>query len=159
MALSAAVAQRVLTRDAPALTTHRATAAAAVAVASGSLAVAAARRFRRTGTTVEPFRLDQTSALVTSGANALSRNPMYLGLAGLLVANAIRRGSWLALLPVAGYVTAVSRLQVAAEESALLAKFGEEYRAYRAAVPRWVDHRSLQRLSAVRRPGAPDRRH
>ena len=68
---------------------------------------------------------------------------MYVGLAGLLVANAIWRGSWLALAPVAGFVVLIDQAQIEAEESALLEKFGAEYEAYRAASPRWLDRRSL----------------
>ena len=86
---------------------------------------------------------DQASALVTTGPNSISRNPMYVGMAGLLTAHAIWRGSWVALLPVAGFVVLIDRLQIEAEESALLAKFGTEFESYRAASPRWVGLRSL----------------
>jgi protein-S-isoprenylcysteine O-methyltransferase Ste14 len=140
-----------LTRHPAALTARRATAAVSVALASISLAAAAESRFRRAGTTVQPFQPDQASVLVTSGANAVTRNPMYVGMTGLLLAKAIRNGSWLALLPVAGFTVVLTRLQIGAEESALLAKFGDDYRAYTAAVPRWLDHRSLERLTAVAR--------
>jgi protein-S-isoprenylcysteine O-methyltransferase Ste14 len=68
---------------------------------------------------------------------------MYVGMAGLLVANAIWRGSWVALAPVAGFIVLLDRLQIRAEESALLGKFGAEYEAYRLAAPRWLDRRSL----------------
>ena len=68
---------------------------------------------------------------------------MYVGMAGLLVANAIRRGSWIALAPVAGFVVFIDRLQIEAEESALLEKFGADYEAYREAAPRWLDRRSF----------------
>ena len=81
--------------------------------------------------------------LVTTGANAVTRNPMYVGMAGLLVANALRRGSWTALLPVAAFTLVIDRVQIAAEEIALLAHFGADYEAYLAAVPRWIDARSL----------------
>jgi protein-S-isoprenylcysteine O-methyltransferase Ste14 len=37
----------------------------------------------------------------------------------------------------------IDRLQIEAEESALLEKFGAEYEAYRAASPRWLDRGSL----------------
>jgi protein-S-isoprenylcysteine O-methyltransferase Ste14 len=77
---------------------------------------------------------------------------MYLGLAGLLVANAIRAGSWTALIPVAGFVLVIDRLQITAEESALLAKFGDEYEAYRRSVPRWLDRRSVTALARPHRP-------
>jgi protein-S-isoprenylcysteine O-methyltransferase Ste14 len=117
--------------------------ATALAGASTGLAAASARQFRRQGTTVEPFDPARAVVLVTTGANAVSRNPMYVGLAGLLVANAIRRGSWTALLPVAVFTVVVDRLQIAAEEPALLANFGAEYEAYRASVPRWLGRRSV----------------
>ena len=143
VALAAALVQRVLTGPAPAPTAGRAAATTTVSLASMLMAGAAASRFRRSGTTVEPFHPDQTSVLVTTGANSISRNPMYVGMAGLLVANAIWRGSWAALAPVAGFVVIIDRLQIEAEESALLEKFGVEYEAYRAASPRWLDRRSL----------------
>jgi protein-S-isoprenylcysteine O-methyltransferase Ste14 len=92
-----------------------------------ALAGASVNQFRRSGTTVEPFHPDRASILVTTGANSISRNPMYVGMAGLLAANAMRRGSWVALLPLAGFAMAVDRLQIATEESALKAKFGAEY--------------------------------
>ena len=40
-------------------------------------------------------------------------------------------------------VLVIDRLQITAEESALLANFGADYEAYRASVPRWLDRRSL----------------
>ena len=44
---------------------------------------------------------------------------MYVGLAGLLVANAVRLGSWTALLPVAAFTLVIDRVQIPAQESAL----------------------------------------
>ena len=70
---------------------------------------------------------------------------MYVGLTGLLVANAIRRGSVRALLPAVVFVVVMDRVQIPAEEAALAEKFGADYDAYRAAVPRWVDRRSASR--------------
>jgi len=113
------------------------------AAASAALAASAASQFRSQGTTLEPFDPTQASVLVTTGANAVSRNPMYVGLTGLLVANAVRLGSWKALLPVAAFTMVIDRLQIAAEESALLANFGADYQDYRATVPRWLGPRSL----------------
>lgn len=68
---------------------------------------------------------------------------MYVGLSGLLVANAVRLGSWKAFLPVAAFTLVIDRMQIAAEERALVANFGAAYEAYRAAVPRWLGRRSL----------------
>ena len=143
LAVAAALAQRALVKGAQPPGAARVAAASATAAASASLAAAAAGQFRRRGTTVDPFEPERASVLVTTGANAVSRNPMYVGMAGLLVANALRRGSWTALLPVAAFTMVIDRVQIAAEETALLAHFGADYEAYRAAVPRWLDGRSF----------------
>ncbi|MBA3780412.1 MAG: isoprenylcysteine carboxylmethyltransferase family protein [Nocardioides sp.] len=142
LALAAALAQRALTRASPP-NPGRAAVAATVAAVSVAMAGSAAGHFRHRGTTLEPFHPDRATFLVTAGANSISRNPMYVGMAGLLVAHALSRGSWRALVPVAGFVVVIDRLQVEAEESALLDKFGDEYESYRAASPRWLDRRSL----------------
>lgn len=143
LAILAALAQRALTRGAQPPTAARIAAASGTAVVSGALAAAAARQFRGQGTTLDPFEPAQASVLVTTGANSVSRNPMYVGVAGMLVANAVRRGSWTTLLPVAAFILAIDRVQIAAEEDALLARFGADYEAYRATVPRWLGRRSL----------------
>ena len=143
LAGAALLAQRAMTRSAQRPGAARAAVAGTTAAASVVLAGSAAAQFRRRGTTVDPTEPERASVLVTGGANAVSRNPMYVGLTGLLLAHAVRRGSWPALLPVAGFVLAIDRVQIAAEERALLARFGAEYDAYRAAVPRWLGRRSL----------------
>jgi protein-S-isoprenylcysteine O-methyltransferase Ste14 len=143
LALTAGLVQRQMTRDAPPPSVPRALLSTAVGAASVALAAASAGQFRRQGTTVEPFDPSKATALVTTGVNAISRNPMYVGMAGVLVAHAVRRGSWTALLPATLFVGVIDRFQVAAEESALRNGFGAEYDAYCAAVPRWLDRRSL----------------
>ena len=143
VALVAALAQRALTGAMAAQNVGRAAVAAGLSLASVSLAGASASEFRRRGTTVEPIHPERASVLVATGANAVSRNPMYVGMAGLLVANAIWRGSWSALAPVAGFVLFIDRLQIEAEETALLERYGAEYEAYRAASPRWLGRGSL----------------
>jgi protein-S-isoprenylcysteine O-methyltransferase Ste14 len=138
LALGAGVAQRAVSGARPPRSAARVVAASGVAVASGALAVLSARSFRRLGTTLDPVDPSQASVLVTSGPHAATRNPMYVGLTGVLVANAIRLGSWRSLLPVAAFVLVIDRVQIASEEAALHERFGDDYDAYRAAVPRWV---------------------
>lgn len=145
LALAAALAQQGLSRGAPPASTLRRSAAAATLATSVALAGGAASRFRAQGTTVEPFDPSKASSLVVSGPNALTRNPMYVGLAGVLVANALRRGSLAAVLPIAAFVAYIDRVQVAAEERALAERFGADYAAYRESVPRWLDARSFTR--------------
>jgi protein-S-isoprenylcysteine O-methyltransferase Ste14 len=143
LALVAGFAQRPLSRGGPPPSGARALVATAIAGASIGLAAASARQFRRQGTTVEPFEPSRATVLVTTGVNAISRNPMYVGMAGLLVANATRLGSRTALLPAAVFAVVIDRVQIAAEEPALLANFGAEYDAYRASVPRWLNLRAV----------------
>lgn len=138
VALAALLAQRALTVGAPPPGPLRRSLAAALALSSIGLAATAARGFRRTGTTVDPHHPDRASALVTDGVFGLTRNPMYVGLTGLVTAHAVRRGTLRALLPAAGLVAALDRIQIPAEEAALAARFGPAYDDYRADVPRWL---------------------
>jgi protein-S-isoprenylcysteine O-methyltransferase Ste14 len=143
LALAAGIVQQVWSRATPPSPARRAL-ATATAAASVGLAGAAASRFRAHHTTVEPFDPSRATTLVVSGPNAVTRNPMYVGMAGLLVANAIRLRDWRALLPLAAFVGYLDRVQVATEERALAEKFGADYDAYRAAVPRWIGARSAR---------------
>jgi len=76
--------------------------------------------------------------LVVDGPNRLTRNPMYLGLTGLLLSHAIARRSPSALIPLAGFVWLIDRHQIPAEEKALEERFGQDYLDYKEAVPRWL---------------------
>ncbi|MDO5668642.1 MAG: isoprenylcysteine carboxylmethyltransferase family protein [Corynebacterium sp.] len=119
------------------LSTSRFLPAAPLVAVSGGLGVVAVGQFARAGTTMDPVRLGRSSALVTDGVLGYTRNPMYLALAGALTAHAVARGSWWALVPVAGFVWAAGP-QIAAEEAALRRRFGVEYEAYARRVPRWI---------------------
>jgi len=92
--------------------------------------------FRRAGTSAAPMR--PTIALVTSGPYRLTRNPMYVGMAFLYLGFALPLGAiWsLALLPAV--LLGVDRIAIVREERYLEAKFGEEYRAYKGRVRRWL---------------------
>lgn len=109
-----------------------------VLVASAALGVWAVRGFRRAGTTVDPHHLTTVTALVTTGAHSVSRNPMYTALIGGLVSVAMWRGRLTALLPALGVWAALNTFQVPAEEGALTNTFGAEFERYRGTVPRWL---------------------
>jgi protein-S-isoprenylcysteine O-methyltransferase Ste14 len=81
--------------------------------------------------------VERDSELVTSGAYALSRNPMYVGWSAAVLGLAVGTGSaWL----LAGWLIAVRALdrEVDVEESRLIQHFGPAYGAYRERVPRYV---------------------
>jgi protein-S-isoprenylcysteine O-methyltransferase Ste14 len=96
------------------------------------------RTFARAGTTPNPVDPSRATRLVTSGPYAFTRNPMYLGDAIALLGVAVWTGSALSLLALAAFIAFIDRFQIAAEESALLGIFGEEYAAYRRKVRRWL---------------------
>ena len=73
--------------------------------------------------------------LMTGGPYAISRHPMYIGELALWLGWAILYGSIPVLIGFA-VLAAVVGLLAPREERALEAKFGEEYRRYKARVPR-----------------------
>lgn len=116
----------------------RAGAAATAFAAAAIFASPAVRAFRRAGTTIDPVRIERASTLVTSGIFARTRNPMYVSMVLLLLAWAAWLGEWpLATGPVF-FVLYVTAFQIAPEERALSARFGDEYVAYRRRTPRWL---------------------
>jgi len=104
--------------------------------AGAATMLAAAGLFRRLGTPVPPSR--PTTLIATTGPYRWTRNPMYLGMA--LVYSGIAVGFdgaiTLALLPLVLIV--IQRQVIAREERYLEAKFGDDYRRYKAEVRRWL---------------------
>lgn len=116
----------------------RLTMVAALAVLGLLLNLLPKLAFGRAGTTVNPLRPASSRALVTSGLHGVSRNPMYLGHALLLVAWACWLRHPAALIGAPLYMAYVTRYQILPEERALSAMFGAAYEAYRARVRRWL---------------------
>ena len=86
-----------------------------------------------------PTRTDRpVPRLTTEGPFSYSRNPSYLALAAIYAGIAVLRNSlWtMLLLPFVVYV--IRREVIGREERYLERAFGEEYRAYRARVRRWI---------------------
>ena len=121
---------------------------AVIGGASIGLAASAAADFARRGTSLDPLVPD-ASELVTTGANSISRNPMYTGLVGMLVARAVSRRSMRALVPAAAVAVLLGTRQVPVEEKVLADRFGTEYETYRSSTPRWLDARSVAATRAV----------
>jgi hypothetical protein len=84
------------------------------------------------GMSVPPERL------VTSGIYRYTRNPMYLGTTAFLLGMAIMLGSITALLPVPLFMLVIEYRFIRPEELFLETLFGEDYRAYRERVRRWL---------------------
>ncbi|MGM7668714.1 hypothetical protein [Microbacterium sp. A93] len=148
--ITAGLVQRLLPGDIDSGPVRR-RAAQVITAASVGVGLAAGLSFVAHRTTVNPVTPERATALVTTGVNGISRNPMYLSMAGILGAQAIYRASPLAWLPVGIFVIVIDRLQIRPEERALRVLFGEEYEAYCVRVPRWLGAPSWT-TSAGRRP-------
>ena len=115
-----------------------------VALATGTFALALCvggagfLAFRRAHTTIDPVNLQGASALVTAGIFGVSRNPMYVGLAGLLTAWAVFLAAPWAIAGVVAFLLFIWRFQILPEERVMSAKFGEAYADYRRRVRRWL---------------------
>jgi protein-S-isoprenylcysteine O-methyltransferase Ste14 len=76
--------------------------------------------------------------LVTGGLYSHCRNPMYVGNFFLLLGLAVAANSWAFALIGIPLSLGMHRAIVAAEENFLRNKFGPQFDAYCAQVPRWV---------------------
>lgn len=94
-------------------------------------------QFGAARTTIDPRDPHRTTTLVTSGVFARSRNPIYVADTLILAACAAWLGRPVALLGIP-VLAAALHPQIRAEEAALRERFGAEYEAYSAQVPRWV---------------------
>jgi protein-S-isoprenylcysteine O-methyltransferase Ste14 len=106
----------------------------------------------RARTNILPHRA--ADSLVTHGPYALTRNPIYLGNTLLVLGlGAAFANVWLMAAAV-GAALAADRLAARREEAHLAARFGADFSAYRARVPRWIGRPGA---AIPPPPGAPDR--
>lgn len=94
--------------------------------------------FKRVGTTLDPQRLADTTALIRSGVYRFSRNPMYLGVLFMLIGWAVYLGHLLSVLCILAFVAYITRYQIVPEERLLQEKFGGEFQAYKRRARRWL---------------------
>ncbi|MEM7677696.1 MAG: isoprenylcysteine carboxylmethyltransferase family protein [Myxococcota bacterium] len=102
------------------------------------IAFAALWSFRVARTTFDPHSLERTSSLVTSGIYRWTRNPMYLGLALVLLGWCAALNNALSPICIVLFVLYMNRLQIRPEERVLLKNYGSSYRAYCERVRRWL---------------------
>ena len=108
---------------------------AVLLLAGGALVVVGEQAFKQVGTNVKPWR--PSLALATTGIYAHLRNPMYVGAMLMLGGTAaLLVSDWLVILLVPTALL-LHFVVVRREERYLEAKFGEDYRRYRARVPRY----------------------
>lgn len=107
-----------------------------LAVAAVGLATAALLRFRRSGTPAEPWH--PTTAIVTDGVFAYTRNPMYLAMTLAYIGIAIAADSVITLLLLVPLLVVLTYGVILREERYLEAKFGQDYTRYKHRVRRWI---------------------
>jgi len=121
-------------------------AGAVVLVASTVVLVQAFVRFVREGRGT-PAPVGPTERLVVGGLYRHVRNPMYVAVIGAISGQALLLGRPVLLVYAAVAGAGMVAFVRGYEEPLLTARYGEQYRAYRRAVPGW-----LPRL----RPWTPD---
>ena len=110
---------------------------AGLLLAAGLALVAfAVPQFVRLRTHVSVHR--PATALITAGAYRVTRNPLYIALALLQASLGVAAGLPWAVVTIAPALVVVHLGVVRREERYLGRKFGQAYRDYTAAVPRWL---------------------
>ena len=108
----------------------------ALAVAGCSLAAAAAGRFVLRRTTLDPT--GEPARLVVNGANAWSRNPMYLSLTVVYLGLALALGrAWPLILVIVPWAS-MNWVVIPFEEARLSETFAQDYAEYCRKVRRWI---------------------
>lgn len=94
--------------------------------------------FRQARTTVNPMAPAQASKLVIRGIYHISRNPMYLGFALMVLGVGVAWQQLSSVLWTLLFMAYLQKFQIQPEERALTALFGEDYLQYCQQVRRWL---------------------
>jgi protein-S-isoprenylcysteine O-methyltransferase Ste14 len=92
-----------------------------------------------------PAPVAPTEHLVIGGLYRYVRNPMYLAVAATIIGQALILGRPGLLAYAAAFGAAVASFVHAYEEPTLARRYGEQYDAYRRAVPAWWPRRTRDR--------------
>jgi protein-S-isoprenylcysteine O-methyltransferase Ste14 len=104
-------------------------------MAGVALAAIARRRFMALGTNVQPWK--PSLHLATTGIYTRLRNPMYAGLILLVLGIGIGFASDWTLILLIPMAMLLHYGVVLREERYLEARFGDDYRRFKASVSRW----------------------
>ena len=88
-----------------------------------------------------PAPVAPTERLVVGGLYRYVRNPMYLAVIAIILGQALALGQPILLLYAATVLAAFAAFVHWHEEPTLRSRFGEQYEAYRRAVPAWWPRR------------------
>ena len=105
-------------------------------IGSVALIVISFKELQKNDTTYIPD--GEPEQLVTTGPFSYSRNPIYLGMFGILVATAFLMQSMSALLIPVLFISIIQNTWIPHEETKLSEKFSDNWEAYSANTKRWL---------------------
>lgn len=114
---------------------YRTMLAAALAVTGAAIVITAQVQMGRAWRI--GVRAGDAPLFVSHGLFRYSRNPIFVGMMLIGLSAAMVSAAWWSWLALAAFTTSCA-VQVRIEETHLEASFGEDYRQFRASVPRWI---------------------
>ena len=100
--------------------------------------ISAVRSFKAHQTTINPINIDKATSLVESGTFKYSRNPMYLGMALILLSISFKfnllGGIFFTLL----FTIYITRFQIIPEEAVMEKLFGDDFKNYKSKTRMWI---------------------
>ena len=100
--------------------------------------ISAVNSFKKQSTTVNPIKIENASSLVTSGVFEYSRNPMYLGMALILLGLTLMFNMIGGTLFTILFTIFITKFQIRPEEEVMERLFGEDFLKYKQNVRMWL---------------------
>jgi protein-S-isoprenylcysteine O-methyltransferase Ste14 len=94
--------------------------------------------FKKQNTTVNPIKIENASSLVTCGIFEYSRNPMYLGMALILLGIALMFNLIGGILFTLLFTIYITIFQIRPEEEVMEKLFREDFLKYKKNVRMWL---------------------
>lgn len=92
--------------------------------------------YKKSKTTVKPH--DRPIALIRHGPFKYTRNPMYLGMALILLGFAVALGSYASMIFPFAFIAMMEGFFIPVEEKILDKTFGSAYKRYKSRVRKWL---------------------
>jgi len=103
-----------------------------------TILILAVRLFKKQNTTVNPIKIENASSLVVSGIFKYSRNPMYLGMALILLGLAFMFNLMGGIMFTLLFTMYITKFQIRPEEEVMERFFGAEFIKYKQNVRMWL---------------------
>ena len=103
-----------------------------------TMLILAVRLFKKQNTTVNPIKIENASSLVVSGIFKYSRNPMYLGMALILLGLAFMFNLMGGIMFTLLFTMYITKFQIRPEEEVMERFFGAEFIKYKQNVRMWL---------------------